>query len=218
MTALRQIVETALLVFAGLLPIVNPLGAAPMFLVMTSGSTREERASLAKRVAVNGAILLAASIFVGTYVLDFFDLSTGVVRVAGGLLLCAFAWDILRREDAASPALSKQGLPSSARSFYPLTLPLTVGPGSIAVAITLGANHSPNVRALVVHATGYVIGIALVALTIYVSFAYAERLLRRLGEAGTNVVLRLSAFILLCIGVQIVWNGASALLATLIGP
>jgi multiple antibiotic resistance protein len=218
MTDLRQIVESALIVFAGLFPIVNPVGAAPMFLVMTAGNSREERASLAKLVAINGAILLAASIFIGTYVLDFFGLSTGVVRVAGGLLLCAFAWDILRGDDAAPPALGAPPVSSSARAFYPLTLPLTVGPGSIAVAITIGANHSPSVRTGVLHAVGYVIGIALLAVTIYVCFAYAERLLRRLGESGTHVVLRLSAFILLCIGVQIAWNGASALLATVIAP
>jgi multiple antibiotic resistance protein len=216
---LREIVEAALLVFAALLPIVNPLGAAPMFLVMTAGSGREERASLAKRVAINGAILLAASIFVGTYVLEFFGLSTAVVRVAGGLLLCAFAWDILRRDDATSPALATPSpLPSSARAFYPLTLPLTVGPGSIAVAITIGANRPATVRSLVVHQAGYAIGIALMAVTIYVCFAYAERMLRRLGESGTHVVLRLSAFILLCIGIQIVWNGASALLASVLAP
>jgi len=214
---LRQVIESALLVFAALLPIVNPMGAAPMFLVMTAGSTREERAALAQRVAINGAIVLAVSLFIGTYVLDFFDLSTGVVRVAGGLLLCAFAWDLLRSDSAPAALAAPSPLPSSARAFYPLTLPLTVGPGSIAVAITIGANHSPTVRSLVVHAAGYLVGIALLAATIYVSFAYAERLSRRLGEAGTHVVLRLSAFILLCIGVQIVWNGASALLVGVIG-
>src|SRR5436190_2065246 len=77
-------------------------------------------------------------------------------------------------------------LPSSARVFYPLTLPLTVGPGSIAVAITIGANHPPTVRSLVEHAAGYVLGIVLLAATIYIAFANAERLLRRLGESGTH--------------------------------
>jgi multiple antibiotic resistance protein len=218
MTAdLRQAVEAALLVFAALFPIVNPVGAAPMFLVMTAGNSADERTSLAKRVAVNGAIVLAVSIFIGTYVLEFFGLSTAVVRVAGGLLLCAFAWDILRGDDAAAHAQAAPSpLPTSARAFYPLTLPLTVGPGSIAVAITIGANEAPSVRSLVAHAAGYLIGIAVLAATIYVAFAYAERMLRRLGESGTNVVLRLSAFILLCIGVQIVWNGAGALIATIV--
>jgi multiple antibiotic resistance protein len=217
MTAdLRQAVESALLVLAALFPIVNPVGAAPMFLVMTAGSSAAERVSLAKRVAVNGALVLAVSTFIGTYVLDFFGLSTAVVRVAGGLLLCAFAWDLLRHDAAAPDAVTAPSpLPASARAFYPLTLPLTVGPGSIAVAITIGANRPPTMHSLFVHAVGYLLGIALLALTIYVAFAYAERMLRRLGEAGTQVVLRLSAFILLCIGVQIVWNGASALLATL---
>jgi multiple antibiotic resistance protein len=216
MTAdLRQIVESTLLVFAALLPIVNPAGAAPMFLMMTAGSSREERTSLAKRVAINGAIVLVVSLFIGTYVLEFFGLSTAVVRVAGGLLLCAFAWDILRSDDVAPAARARpSALPASARAFYPLTLPLTVGPGSIAVAITIGANHPATVRSLLLHGAGYVAGILLLSATIYACFAYADRILRKLGEAGTSVLLRLSAFILLCIGVQIVWNGASVLLAS----
>ncbi len=219
MTDLRQVVESALLVFAALFPIINPVGAAPMFLVMTAGSPAAERTSLAQRVAANGAIVLLVSIFIGTYVLEFFGLSTAVVRIAGGLLLCAFAWDLLRGDDAGTHAQrTPSPLATSARAFYPLTLPLTVGPGSIAVAITIGANHPATMRTLLLHAAGYVLGIALLAATIYVAFANAERMLRRLGESGTNVVLRLSAFILLCIGVQIVWNGASALIASVVHP
>ena len=101
------------------------------------------------------------------------------------------------------------------RAFYPLTMPLIVGPGSIAVAITIGANQSHGVRTLIVDSLAHATGAFLVALTIFITLRYADRILRRLGPTGTAVLLRLSAFILLCIGVQIIWNGATALLRTI---
>jgi multiple antibiotic resistance protein len=104
------------------------------------------------------------------------------------------------------------------RAFYPLTLPLTVGPGSISVAITLGANHPSTARSFIVALATSVIGIVVVCISIYACYRYSRRLGAWLGRSGTAVVLRLSAFILLCIGVQIVWNGADALLGITVAP
>ena len=104
----------------------------------------------------------------------------------------------------------------SSRAFYPLTLPLTVGPGSISVAITVGANRPQGAEAAWTTWVAELVGLAVIALTIYLSYRFADRLGRALGDAGMNVVLRLSSFILVCIGVQIVWNGASALLRSVL--
>lgn len=215
---LRLLVEGVLLVVAALFPIVNPVGGAPVFLAMTGDCTPAVRAVLAKRTAINAFILLLGSIFIGTYVLDFFGLSIPIVQVAGGVVVCAAGWDLLRQDSTALGAT--QILPTHAsaiasRAFYPLTLPLTVGPGSISVAITIGANHPRTVEGVIVNGTADAIGALLVAASVFVCYRYADRLRRALGESGTSVVVRLSAFILLCIGVQILWNGVSALLATL---
>ena len=98
--------------------------------------------------------------------------------------------------------------------FYPLTLPLTIGPGSIAVAITVGANvgHTYGVHIWIIVAA--LIAIALIAATIFLCYRFVDWLARVFGETGTTIVIRLSAFLLLCIGVQIVWNGADALLGS----
>ena len=98
--------------------------------------------------------------------------------------------------------------------FYPLTLPLTIGPGSIAVAITVGANvgHTYGVHIWIIVAA--LIAIALIAATIFLCYRLVDWLARVFGETGTTIVIRLSAFLLLCIGVQIVWNGADALLGS----
>src|ERR1700746_3432666 len=139
MTAdLRQIVEGVLLVFAALFPIVNPLGGAPIFLAMTSDYSPEERASLAWRVTVNAFILLVASVATGTYVLEFFGISVPVVQVGGGLVVSALGWQLLKDPSAIAPPTTATAPRSHNLAFYPLTMPLTVGPGSISVAITIG--------------------------------------------------------------------------------
>jgi multiple antibiotic resistance protein len=218
MTAdLRQIVEGVLLVFAALFPIVNPLGGAPIFLAMTSEYTPPERAALAWRVAVNAFVLLLASVATGTYVLEFFGLSVPVVQVGGGLVVSALGWRLLQEPALLDRPPTESAAPRRSLAFYPLTMPLTVGPGSISVAITIGANHPHSVRSLLVNGPVILIGVTLVAAAVFVAYRYADRLSRMIGETGMNVLLRLTAFILLCIGVQIVWNGASALLRTLPG-
>jgi multiple antibiotic resistance protein len=207
---LREFAATIFLAVGALLPIVDPLGGAPLYLAMTSGFTPDERGRMAKAVAINSFLLLIASALVGAYVLDFFGLSIPVVQIAGGVVVCTMAWSLLNRPNSP-PALAREGsLPTVSaddfgqRAFYPLTMPLTVGPGSISVALTLGANPTP----------AHTLGILMVAVSVYLCYRYAGRILRKLGPTGTSVVVRLSAFILLCIGVQIAWNGLHALLAS----
>jgi len=218
MTAeLRQIVEGVLLVFAALFPIVNPLGGAPIFLAMTADYRDEERKVLAWRVSVNSFALLVVSLFTGTYVLEFFGLSVPVVQVGGGLVVSSLGWRLLQSPDPIDKPSGAEAATHPNIAFYPLTMPLTVGPGSISVAFTIGASHPDSVRSLLISIPTILIGVTLVAVSIFVAYRYADRLSRVMGETGMTVLLRLSAFILLCIGVQIVWNGVSALLRTLPG-
>src|SRR5262245_37991137 len=212
-----QVGNLVFLVFAGLLPIVNPLGSAPIFLALTAGLPTPLRRWLAWRIAVNGFVLLVVSIFIGSHVLHFFGISLPVVQVGGGLVVIATGWRLLNESDDAQPAPAVPA-PSvehfAGRAFYPLTLPLTVGPGSISVAIALGAN-APHAGLSVVPAIAAIVtAIALIAACIYVCYRFAEDMARFLGETGTAVFLRLSSFIVVCIGVQITWNGVEALLAS----
>lgn len=216
---LRHFVETLLLAVAALLPIVNPLGGAPIFLAKTVDLTPEAKAELARRVGVDCFVLLLVSTFIGAYVLDFFGLSIPAVQVAGGAVVCAIGWNLLNAPDQAPQAAKdavRVATPAdlARRAFYPLTMPLTVGPGSISVAITLGANQPAGVRAVIATSLGHIAGITVVVLTVYLCYRYADVILRKLGDVGTVIVTRLTAFILLCIGVQILWNGVSALLAS----
>ncbi|MGO8915807.1 MAG: MarC family protein [Stellaceae bacterium] len=214
---MNDIANSFLLVYAGLFPIVNPVGSAPIFLGLTRHCTDEERHALAGRVALNGFFLLLGSLFVGSHVLEFFGITLPVVRIAGGLVVTAFGWKLLHagqevEEQRAADTVTKSGAPTDA--FYPLTMPLTVGPGSISVAITLGSQRPKAVVGLADLALlggAAIAGLVAIAVTIYVCYRFAEPIVATLGERGTDVLVRLSAFILLCIGIEIIWNGYSAL-------
>jgi len=216
---MNDAVNSFLFVYAGLFPIVNPVGGAPLFLVLTQHATASERHRLAARVAINGFVLLLGSLLVGSHVLEFFGITLPVVRVGGGLVVIAFAWRLL---NANEPVDDRDSAVDGARprppldAFYPLTMPLTVGPGSISVAITLGSQRPrvlENNWELALIGAGALAGILAIAVTIFLCYRFAERIVATLGASGTNVLMRLSAFILLCIGIQIVWNGYSALMA-----
>lgn len=201
-------------VVIGLFPIVNPLGMAPIFLRLTQDSSREIRAALAWRVAVGGFALMAVSLFVGSHILAFFGLTVPAVQVGGGVVVVASGWRMLQQGDDSSERKQRSRLNDNTvfdRAFFPLTLPLTVGPGAISVAITLGARSSDSAYPLAV-TLGAIMGVAAVALAIYLCYANADRVLGRMGAVGTDIVVRLSAFILLCLGVQIMWNGVSSML------
>ncbi len=212
----RHLFVTLLLVVGGLLPIVNPVGVAPMFLAMTHGTDERTRHVLAAKIAVNSFILIMGSLIFGAFVLKIFGLSVPVVQVAGGAVLIALGWDLLNSEaPAAADTTTVSEDVVILRAFYPLTLPLTVDPGAISVAITIGASHTHNVERALIGFVAGTIGTALIAVSVWLAYYYAERVARWLGHARVMVVLRLSAFIVLCIGVEITWNGVKALAADL---
>jgi multiple antibiotic resistance protein len=210
---LIEFTKSILLVLTALIPIINPPGIAPIFLTYTHGATELERRKLAKRIAINSLFMLLAAMFIGTYVLKFFGISLEVVRVGGGMIVAAAGWRLLDAEEHTHQTESRPDNRAMAkRAFYPLTFPFTIGPGSISVAITLAVSLRDKRGIDALNLAGGMIGILLVCLTVYLAYRFADKLLSRLGESGRTVFLRLSAFILLCIGVQIFWNGASELI------
>jgi multiple antibiotic resistance protein len=219
---LGGLAKHTLLVVGALFPIVNPIGNTPIFLSLTRGLSAHGRVALARMIALNGLFLILASIFIGTHILAFFGISLPVVQVGGGLVVISTGWALLRQpdEDGNSEKAARQCDDSdyARQAFYPLTMPLTVGPGSISVAIAVGANRAEGSQWSWPLIAGMVLGSVLIAASIYWSYRFAERIGRTLGDSAMNVIIRLSSFILVCIGVQILWNGLSALLRTVARP
>ena len=195
-----ELAKSIVLIVSALFPIVNPLGSSPIFLSLTREYAAPTRRVLAWKVAFNSFVLLVASFLIGSHILMFFGISIPVVQVGGGLIVISTGWTLLSKKDEEEKhgqvRKSVDPLDVFRNAFYPLTLPLTVGPGSISIAITLGANEPRH------------LGANLLSI-------FADRLAAILGENGMTIVMRLSSFLLVCIGVQIVWNGLSALLRTL---
>jgi len=211
------IAKSIFLIVSALFPIVNPLGGAPIFLSLTNYYSTEQRRILSRRIAINSLLLLVGSFFIGTHILAFFGISIPVVQVGGGLLVMSAGWRMLNSNDDNE---SREDVHRNvdmrdlfSKAFYPLTLPLTVGPGSISVAITLGANEPHERRLYII--IGAIIGILVIAISVYLCYGFADAVARVLGMTGMNIVMRLSSFLLVCIGFQILWNGLSALLRTL---
>jgi multiple antibiotic resistance protein len=220
---MSDLLRSLFVTIAALLPIVNPLGTAPLFLAMSADLPGDARHRLAAVVARNAFLLLAAAMLIGTYVLRFFGISIPIVRVGGGLLVIAAGWRLLHEdhvEPSATPPVNEAWERElGRRGFYPLTFPLTVGPGSVSVAVTLGAAGMPGSRGFSpVDLILDLAGVGVVALTVYLSFRYASRLIEVLGETGTLVFLRLSSFILVCVGVSIFWSGVVGLVEPLLRP
>lgn len=213
MQVLIEFLQATLVVPLALLPIINPLGGAALFASITGGSERLAR-PMARQVAINVWIILMTAMLVGSYVLELFGISLPIVRVGGGLLVAATGWRMLNDAggDAVRDAVANETAELSAqeiakRSFFPMSFPLTSGPGSIATAIALGTRfpHSPTYYILGVIVAA--IGAALTAAIVFLCYRYAVRLQKKMGEIGVIVVARLSAFILLCIGIEMVWAG-----------
>jgi multiple antibiotic resistance protein len=214
-----EVLTTIVLMVSTLFPIVNPLGSAPIFLAMTPDASRSQRRTLSGRVAINSFLLLLGSMLIGSYVLSFFRISLPIVQVGGGLVVISTGWVMLKSEDGDDrKQIARSAVAESMlrKAFYPLTLPLTVGPGSISVAITLGADvPSPGGGRLALALLAAVVASLLLSICVFVCYALADRVVKLLGPTGASVIMRLSAFLLMCIGLQILWNGVKALVHTL---
>jgi multiple antibiotic resistance protein len=217
---LNELIKTILLLVTGLFPIINPPATAFITLTMVPHATQAERAELATRIAINSLFILLGSLSIGAYVLSFFGISVPVLRVAGGLVIAAAGWGLLQappddsaEPDTPPPAGIEHGASLRAKAFYPLTLPITVGPGAISVAIALGTG-SPKAGLQPVHWIGVGVALLILCASIYVCVRFAGHLEKLLGAVGVQVAMRLLAFVLLCIGVQIAWLGLADLLGS----
>lgn len=216
---IAAVIEATILVVGTLFPIVNPLGSAAIFINMIGKVELPLHRALTKKIAIYSFFLLVCSLLWGVKILTFFGISIYAVQIGGGLVVAATGWSLLAQGSSSINPRNASEDNILEHAFYPYTLPITVGPGSISVAITLGAHlpdelHTGSIFSPKVLIAALV-GVAVVCFIVYICYRYANAAERLLGASGTSVVMRLSSFILMCIGVQIVATGIKAYLATM---
>ena len=206
--------------FVSLFAIVNPIGMSAVFLELTKKFSTEHRHAAAYLIAVYGAILLLATFFIGPYILRFFGISLPSIQVAGGILVFYSAWGMLNIK-SKSNADEEKTSPSKDSSwsdslFFPLTMPITAGAGSIAVTIAMAARFEKENVYNLQTISASLAAIILVFITVAICYRYADSIFDKLGTTGTSVVGSLSAFILLAIGVTVIWQGILGLIMPII--
>jgi multiple antibiotic resistance protein len=202
--------QSFLLALSALFSIVNPLATALIFSQVTADRTHEERNELARRIGFYSALVMLGALWGGAYILSFFGVSLAALRIAGGFVVSFSAWGLLqkpeqneeRKQEQASHAEGVEDV-----AFFPLTMPFTTGPGTISVAIALGSNLPFGKPGFVSFFLGASAAAIAIALSVWIAYASADRLMELLGHARARVVTRLAAFLLLCVGVQISLNG-----------
>jgi multiple antibiotic resistance protein len=205
--------------FTGLISIVNPFGIAFVFLERTETLTFEERRALAKKIAINALCVLLVAFFVGTPILHFFGISMQALRIGGGLAVAVSGWQMLNAPDVRPSNGAVKNVDADnamSRAFFPLTIPLTTGPGSIATAIALNANRTHKFSDFLMSGVASIAISVLVALVIYGTYSRAGVFAKYLGIEGTKVAMRVSSFLLLCVGVQIMLTGIADFITPLV--
>jgi multiple antibiotic resistance protein len=216
-----------LLAFTALLPLINPVGSALIFLGLVGDESMVVYRHLARKIAFATVIFLLVIEFLGSLLLSFFGISLPIVQVTGGIVIAATAWSLLFENDASVNTRKKNEEIAGSGSedhgdldgkiFYPFTFPITAGPGTLVVMLTLSARVSnKGLPGTFAGHAGIVIAAIVLSASVYFCYSYAPKLIKAVSPSTVHGILRVIAFILMCIGVQIAWNGISMLGATLV--
>ena len=216
-----------LIAFSVLLPLINPLGSALVFLGLVGDAPPQVYHALARRIAINNVIFLAIIELLGAGILRFFGISLPIVQLSGGIVIAGMGWSVLNERDARADSRNKQQESDTAdetrqrdleqKVFYPFTFPITSGPGTLVGVLTVTAHISEKVlsRNLIAH-LGVFLAMVILSILVYFCYANAPRITKAIPPNTAHGILRVIAFILLCVGVQIAWNGLSQLLHTVL--
>jgi multiple antibiotic resistance protein len=216
--------------FSALLPLINPLGSALIFLGLVGNAPIGTYRALARKIAINTVIFLAIVQLIGSSLLGFFGISLGIMQVSGGIVIAMIGWSLLNQKDsapsqektdaaeAAIPAITRDEIHQlREKAFYPFTFPITAGPGCIVVMLTLSVHAAhPILSQTIIAHLGLLVAAIVLSGIIYFCYAYAPKITSAISPSTAHGILRVIAFILLCIGVQIAWNGLSSLLEPLL--
>ena len=216
---MQEAINAFLLGFPALFSIVNPLSGAFIFGGVTEDRLIDERSRLARQVAIYSLLVMLVALWAGSFVLAIFGITLAALRVAGGVVVALTAWELLNRPEHREVRKQEQAAPAADSddiALFPMTIPITTGPGTMAVAVALSASRPRTPEVFAWFVVGMSAAAVALALMIWITYRSTDRIARLMGPAGSRTVTRLSAFLLLCIGVQILITGVEDVLGPLL--
>ncbi|MGC8749464.1 MarC family protein [Hydrotalea sp.] len=215
MNIIFNILNLSFIGFVALFPPVNPIGTALIMDPLLAHLTSSQRIIAAKKIAIYSFMICAVATILGSWIFKLFGISIPVVQIAGGILICKMGWQLLSSnndvkptEETKSPDTDTDMDSVNKILFYPLSFPMTTGAGTISVLLTLSAHgNAKKISAYFINLGALIFAVLLMAILIFLSYAYTPILIKKLGEKGGQIVNRLSAFLVFCVGLQIATSG-----------
>lgn len=206
---------------AALIPVVDPIGLVPIFLSLSIGTPLKLRRLFARRTAIYAVCVLIFFLLVGGSILRFFGISTEIVKIAGGIIVFKAGWQTLNSEPKLKPATNKEAQTYEENhediSFIPMTIPLSAGPGSIAVTLGLAAEAGRSLDSQTgINLLAVTLAIIIVGALLYLCLRYSNLLLLALKETGIKALSRLLGLFILAVGVKLILNGLADWVANII--
>jgi multiple antibiotic resistance protein len=199
-------IEDYIKIFFGVFAIMGPFSAMPIFVNLTAGKSRLEKNELARRASIAGIIVALCSVWLGTYILGFFNIGIPAFRVAGGILLLTLAINMINAQIPGSKQtpeeLAEAKISTRDLAIIPLAIPLIMGPGAISTVIVF-SNYSSGVGHLGM--MSLIVGVLI--LNIFIFLRAAAYLSEKLGLIGINVISRIMGLILASIAIEFMASG-----------
>ena len=201
-------------------PVINPIGSAFIVSQYFDGLSKAERRNIVKKIAFYAFLLCAITLFTGHWILELFGITVPIIQLAGGIMICKLGWELLSSKtntaDADKEAAGVSGkVLKNLRNkiFYPITFPIIAGAGTISVIFTLSAHTSNNnVMHYLINTGAILTAITIMCLLVYFCYVNANRLVDYLGSNSEQVVNRIMAFLIFCVGLQIAVGGITSLI------
>jgi len=214
-TQVQSFLNLVFIGFISLFPPVNPLGTALLLDPYFHHLGKSVRKSSARKIALYCFALMVATTIAGSWIFKLFSISIPVVQIAGGTIICKMGWELLSSDNPVKSSEKANSQPDSQPGqdiedllFYPLAFPMTTGPGTISVLLTLSAHsHSSHFPTYLLNLSAIIFSVILMTILIYLSFTLSPKLIKRFGPRGGLVVNRLTAFLVFCVGLQIISTG-----------
>lgn len=195
--------------YVSLVSLINPLGAIPVFLSLTSNHPKDWVRKQIFKTSLNVFVICVVSFLIGNYVLDFFGISINALKIAGGIIISRSGFQLLnaKHKKDVGKKIQSESLQKEDISFTPLAMPLLSGPGSISFLINLSIQTNYDFTT----STYAIISILLASISIFIILKLAPKILSYMGQAGLKSMSKIMGFIVLAIGIQLIISSIASL-------